>query len=433
MLNSAQRVEISKKIISIPDENKSIDETIDLIDQEIAAAQTLDNGNKVYFDQYNALVNAYQPEIGYLNGTGRTQVTETLMQEAANLKVGNIFFPNDSNNIPPSLSELWVFMNPFMIGYGIGKQYNESYIYTTNENDLITAINASIATIESFSGIIRATGKSCTTNMSPPDTIADDPAMQAASTAILNDISSLLSVLANMQASIFLADSDPVRAAANQTAYDNITDFIDEINLWLAYPTFTTYPGADLCVVFNAYDISLLPDTKYKAGVLQILKDAITARTPQLSARISQVNGWLGGLSQNIANGVISNLSGFYGDRARFIIERMHRLSGSLQKLISLQNGVGINEEFKAANEVSQSTYSSIMFATKFIAPGNKTTKIFVAQPNFSVGQIAYVCSNTQPELEVVIRSITGNQIELNKEIPSTYRENEGARLYRML
>lgn len=435
MLTTSQRVEISKKLVSIPEENKAIDQTIELIGQETTSAQSLDDGNKSFFDQKNNLVNAYQPEIAFLNGTGRTSLTETLLQAAANMQPGNVLFPNLPDSLPPSLSQVWVFMNPFLLGYGVGKQGNETYIYTNNENDLTTSISSLISTIETFSGIIRATGQSCSPNPTPPpaDIIGPDSAIQTASSSLLSDIATLQTVLANMQSAIFLADTDATRAAANQIAYDNITALMTDIQTWLSYPTFTAYPGVDSCAAFNSYNINLLPDTKYKTSVLQILKDALLARAPQLTSRISQVSGWLGGVSQNVSSGSPSNLTGFYGDRAKFLIQRMHRLNGSLQKLIALQNGVGINEEFKSSNLVAQDTYNTVMFATKFISAGNGTTKVFVAQPSFSIGQTVYFCSNTQPEVEAIVRSVSGNQIELSKPVPPTYRENEGARIYRIL
>jgi hypothetical protein len=433
MLTSDQRVQISGKIIAIPEENKSIDQTIAMVETEVVRLESLDNGNKFFYDQKNTLVNAYQPEIAYLNGTGRTEITETLLNQSVDMVVGNILFPNDTTANPPSLSTVWTQLTPFLLGYGVGKTKLEAYTLVTNEQDLTATINAQITIIEGFTDIIRATGQSCTVSMSPPDVIADDPAMQAASTAILNAVNSLVTVLTNMQASLYLADPDSARASANATASSNITVFLGELNSWLAYPTFTAYPGGPSCPIFNSYPPGTLPDTKYNSTILQILKDALTDRLPIFTARVSQVNTWLGGLSQNVTTGATSGFSGFYGDRALFLIQRMHRLTGSLQKKKSLENSVAVNEEFKTANINTGLTYDTVMVASKFLAPGNKTHKISVANPNFAVGQTAYVCSNSQPEIEVVIRSVQGFQVELSKPIPSTYRENEGARIYRLL
>lgn len=433
MLTSDQRVQISRKMIEIPEENKAIDGTISLINAEAVRLESLDNGNKFFYDQKNLLVNSYQPEISYLNGTGRTEIDETLLNQAASMEVGNVLFPNDLNQTPPSLTGVWTLMSPFLLGYGLGKTKAEVYTSVTNELSLTADINAQIAIIEGFTDIIRATGQSCTVAMSPPDTIADDPAMQAASTAILDAVNGLITVLTNMQASIYLADPDSVRAAANSTASINITTFLNELNSWLAYPTFTAYPGGNTCPIFNGYPANTLPDTKYKDTVFQILKDALTDRLPIFTSRLSQVSTWLGGFSQNLTTGEISGVSGFYGDRARFLILRMHRLTGSLQKVKGLEGAVAVNEEFKNANVNTGTTYDTVMFVSKFIAPGNKTTKISVANANFSVGQTVYVCSNSQPEIEMIVRSVNGSQVELSRPIPSTYRENEGARIYRLL
>lgn len=432
MLNQDQRIEISKKIISLPDENKAIDASIAITAENEIKIQNLDDGNKTFFDEKNLLVNYYQTETSLIDGDGRTQIVEQDLLDAADLKVGNVFFPNDPLSLPPSLSGVWLKMNPFLLGYGIGKTKLETYTPIANEMDLIASINSNIALIEAYTAIQRSTGQNCTIEPMPPDTIAADPALQALAASVLSDVSTLQTVLTNMQASIYLSDPDPARSSANLTAFNSIGSFLTAISTWISYPTFDPSTGATTCTAFNAYDPMLLLATKFRSDVLNPFKSAITTRSSYRPTRYSQITTWLGTVAQNISTGAITT-SGFYGDRALFIVQRLNRLAGSLQELRAIQNGADTNQQFKDANIAAQNTYATVMVATKFMAPANGGNRISVLNPNFATGQIAYICSNTRPEIEVVIRSVSGNTIEVSQAIPPSYKESDGARLYRIL
>ena len=119
MLTSAQRIEISGKMIGIPDQNKSIDQSIAFTAESVVKAYDLDQGNKSFFDEQNVLVNAYQTENGLFDGTGRTSTTEQDLIDSANMIPGNYYFPNVTTGFPPSIGGVWVKMPPFLLGYGV--------------------------------------------------------------------------------------------------------------------------------------------------------------------------------------------------------------------------------------------------------------------------------------------------------------------------
>lgn len=445
MLNKSQRVEISGKIVGIPDENKVADKTIELLSKQKDKLKKIDLGNKSYFDIKNSIINSYQQEIPLIDGTGRTSLSEQHMIDASNLTSSNVFFPTDENNIPPSLSNVWSKMNPFLRGYAVGKTYTELYSPVPNEisatQALIDAINDFNS--EPFSEVQKITGQHCIElpPPPPPDPAPNPPIQSIEEYLDLKDkayivyekVMALRDVLVSLKSSIFLSDEEPSRNTHNLQAEIDVQDFIQKIDDWLSFPEFSPYSGAQICIIFNGQDVSTLDDTRYRSNILDDLINAINNRLPIRTARKTQLDTWLGSVSQDMSTGEITSQSGFYGERALFIVQRLNRLTGSLQKLSSMDAGIDVNNQLKASNKNTEQVYKMMMHVSKFIAPANGTNFISVEKPDFYVGQKAYICSNSQPEVEVIIRSAQGNRIEVSEKIPKTYKESDGGRIYRLV
>lgn len=189
MLTPDQRKAMSREILEIPEKNKQIDETSSQLTEEVAKLKELDDSNKAFFDQKNVLVNAYQGEIGLKTGNLRTQVTEQNIIDAADMKSGNIFFPNEISSPPPSIpGGIWLQMSPFLLGYGVGKTKLEVYTYSAdNETALTSYIGGKITQIEGKSNLYRTTGQNCTVVVSPPsNTIGPDPNLPGWKTELLS-------------------------------------------------------------------------------------------------------------------------------------------------------------------------------------------------------------------------------------------------------
>src|ERR1019366_2784570 len=128
------------------------------INAKIVGLQSLDQANRNLFDPSNLLINGYQAELQLLDGNGRTQILESDIVNSASHILGNVFFPNNQSISIPDLipfGNVWSKLNPFALGYGIGKNYIEAYTPVTKEGDLIAAVNAAIlvATSSSYTNV----------------------------------------------------------------------------------------------------------------------------------------------------------------------------------------------------------------------------------------------------------------------------------------
>jgi hypothetical protein len=103
-----ERIEISKKIVSIPAENASALDSKGKLQEAKTKTQSQDNANKSFSDVKTALINSYQSELKRIDGNDRTEIVEQDFTDSAINKVGNFFFPNQQNIPTPSLSDgIW--------------------------------------------------------------------------------------------------------------------------------------------------------------------------------------------------------------------------------------------------------------------------------------------------------------------------------------
>lgn len=434
-LTQEQRMQISRKIVSIPDENVAIDESKASIEPEKIKAFNLDQGNSQFFNDKNAIINIFQAEIEVLDGLGRTRILEQDMIDSANKKLANVFFPNDSALIVPSLgSSFWTQLQPFILGYGIGKTRNEGYLTIIDEPDKILAVNTKVSNITAaYTHIQRTTGQICTAGM-PTDTIASSPAIQNELDILVNRVNDWKSFLTYIQTLIYLTDPNSGRAAQAQAAFNLINTTKTAIDVWLAYPDFDTSHGQTTCSGFNSYNPNSLAQTKLRNDSLAYLASVISTRQTNAANRVSEISGYLGTVTQNVATGEFTSLTGLYGARAGFIELRLNLLTGSLSVFKNLERSSGSLNSIKTSNNVAKDTYLSVMNSQKFAAPGNGTNFVDLTSSNgFNPGQQVYIVSDSQPELSATIRNIIGNKMEISIPIPQTYRESEYARIYREL
>lgn len=74
------------------------------------------------------------------------------------------------------------------------------------------------------------------------------------------------------------------------------------------------------------------------------------------------------------------------------------------------------------------------MVATGFRAPATGINTIHVLDASgFSVSDAVYVVSENQLEISTTITAIQGNAVTLGSIVPQKYRQNEFARLYKVL
>lgn len=436
-LSKDDRIAFSLKIVSADSQVKALESAKAQLQGEIVKLQKLDTANKNLFDPVNLRINGYQNEFQYIDGNVRTMIVEQDIVDAANKKLRNRFFPNDTNTSVPSLASLnniWAQVKPFALGYGIGKNYSEGYGSVDNENAQISLALGYITSAGSFTDMELTTGQQCV--MTPtPDTIQTYPAVQTLKTNLVTAINTLKSALLLEVAAITTNDTDATRQGQNNAAISNInTVIIPALNTWLAYVDFNTAHGQTTCAGFNSYNSNLLAPTKLHSTQLAALQSALLARQTFLSTRTSQLNANLGTIVQNINTGELTTSTGFYGQRYGFLSLRLNALGGSLTQLAGLQAASGAQDSIKANILENKATYLSILPTSILKAPGNGTAMItLVSTSMFSVGDNVWVIAEGQEELQRAIKSIAGDLIVLNDAIPAKYRVSDMARVYKDL
>ena len=460
-LSQDDRIAISKKIIDIPKQNAQADNIQAQLDPAKAKAEKEDLSNKSLMDDITPLVNAYQTELQRYDGNGRTQLLEQDLQDSVDKVLQNPFFPNDPNTPLPSVPDgVWKNFTSFSGNKAIGKTYLETFTSVTREQDLIDAVTAAIAVVEGFVDATRSSGDECNEGGScsmpqydnetdctnnggtwtpGPDIISPSAAMSAAGTDLINAIAAWETFLNGTDAVIpdNVTDPDATRQTQNTAAKDDIANAISIIDTWQAlqdYDTTTSTPSD--CPSFNSFAASNFDPSKFRATELAPIQSEITARQTFITSRISQLlsDTYLGGVTQDLNSGEITAATGFYGRRFRIIETRLNLMGGSLSKLKGFDSAQKAQDELKNSNANAELAYGSILVASAFRAPSVGTGTIHVLDGSgFSPGDSVFVVADDQDEISATINSINGNTIFLDTLIPKKYRQDAGARLYKVL
>lgn len=456
MLTQDERLSISKKIVQIPQQNAASDTITGQLNTEKLKAEKEDNANKTLMDDITVYINGYQQELERYDGNGRNQLLEQDMHDAADRKLSNFFFPNNPQVPLPSIPDgVWKNFVPFAYTKALGKTYLEAYPVVQKEQDLINAINSAILVVEAFSNITRSTGQSCNATgtcsipmhltqaactlgggvWTPgPDFIGSDAAMQAAGTALINAIQAWETFINATFAIVVTTDVEPTRSAQNIASKADITNAVAVIDAWQALATYNTSHGQTTCAGFNAYNFNLLGPVKFRAAELLTIKNEITARQLFITARMSELNTNLGTVVQNLSTGDLTTATGFYGNRMRVINTRLNAMGGSLSKLKGFERGQSAQQQAKNSNDNTALVYASVMLCSGFRAPATGSSTIHVLNgAGFSIGNTVYVAAENQEEIQTTIVNVQGNTIFLADSIPQKYRQNEFARLYKIL
>jgi len=457
--DQADREAISLQIVTITAQINGINAAKAQFQAQINTVQALDTANKDLLNPVNSLTTEYQLEIGYLDGNLRTNFVEQDMVDAANRILMNDFFPNDTAVSVPSLSassNIWTKFNPFAGNFAIGKNYSESYAIITNEITLINTILGYITAAGTHPDIQNTTGEECSTggicslpqylDMSDctggsgvwtpgSDTIIPNPVIQTLKTNIVAAANSLVSLLGTEVASIVTNDPNITNQTNNNAAISNInTVFLPALSGWLAYPDFNPLTGVS-CVVFNSYNPALLAPTKLYSVDLAALQTALNNRLTFITTRQSQLNTLFGSITQDLTTGLITASSGLYGLRYSYLNLRLNLLSGSLTKLIGLQNSYAAQVTLVANLMASEAIYEALLPTTLFKSAGTGTTTLHLVDTSFlSPGDHVYVYAEGQQELVRAIASINNTVVVLNDIVPQKYDPNvNNARLYKDL
>ena len=440
MLTKEERISISKKIVSEDLELAAIDATIAAVAASLVEAQRVDSVNRKIQELEQPLIDAYQVEIQLINGQGRTSITETDILNSANRVEGNYFFPNDLAVVTPNVpSGRWLFLPPFLLSLGIGKDKTESYVSILNyENvripELVTAINDFLSTYTNE--MERVTGQQAYEDPGPPPlaVIATYTALRDAADELKSKIMFIEAILNDeLTALTNNPDTNAARLVDRTAALASLNTALTAITTWKAYEDWNTAHGQTTVAGFYSYNPALLYPTKYQIANITAIRDALSTRLSFAGTRAAQISGYLGNITQG-AEGEITSTTGMYGRRGAAINLRLNLIGGSLQKIIAIMRSSGALDEQKNMVRQTVESYETLMTAIKLESAANGTSFLNLLDASaFAVGDKAYIVSDSQEEIELVVQEIVGNRIRVNKSIPAKYRESDLGRVYKLL
>jgi len=471
LFNKQDRIELSKKAVSIEDEIKSADAAILEAQINKQDLENQDSPNKKLVDEQTGLIKPYQDEAVLFDGNQRSELTEQIMKDSARRILNNSFFPNDPNSPLASLPDgLWANFIPFSRTHGIGKTNFEQFVSTGNrtEPDIIADINSTISSIESEAISERATGLECNlgvgscTGETPPGsgttqplcitnggTWSTGPDVYSSNSnvqALIGQLKSLVQewegILNNQKSIIPTDDPDSTRDSGNSSAVSDIDDTIAIIDSWQSvqdFDTSTSLPSGSNgsgCVAFGTLTEGYFQQSKLAPTTLQILKDEVGPRSSFISSRLADITGndYLGSVNQDINDGSVLGTEGLYGDRFLFINLRLNTIGGTLSRKINIDRVIEVQEQIKENAELSKEALDLTISATKLNAPGTGTKFVNVKEPEkFSVGDRVYLVANEQEELSGSIKGIEGYRVELSFTVPKKYSTINMARLYKFI
>jgi hypothetical protein len=373
---SADRISISLQVVTAPAQAAAIAVAQSQLQSSITNFQGIDTANLNLMTPSNTLITGYHGEFSWIDGNGRTNIVEQDIQDAANKKFQNHFFPNDAATAVPSITSIhnvWPLAVPYALTYAIGKNYTETYgTVSNNESSLITAI-------DSYTG------------STSPVTIAAT-------------VNAYITTLNTEVTTIVTTDTNATNKANNIAAVNNINNVIlPALHSYLSSPNLST------------------------------LQTAANNRNTFLTTRKSQLSSVLGSLAQNITSGNVTG-SGLYLTRYNFLKMRLNTLGGSLSQLVNALAASGAQISITSNLNSSASTYSSMLPSTLLSAPANGTQSISLNDASFlSVGDTVYVMADSQTELQRAVKSISGKLVTLNDVVPAKYTTSNNARLYKDL
>jgi hypothetical protein len=410
------------------------------INAKAASLQKLDTANNNLFDPVNTLINGYQAELQLLDGNGRTQILESDIINAGSHTLRNVFFPNDTTVTIPDLvpfGNVWSKLNPFALGYGIGKSYVETYTPVTKEGDDIGAINAIITASSVYTDFELTTGTApngtcsivtyvdqvtCEANSgiwTPGVGSSPDPNIATIKTNLVTAVNALKTFLTAEVAAIVTTDTTSPNQANNAAAVNNInTVLVPALNTWLTYPDF---------------EVTGAGPSKLHSTQLTALQLSLSTRLTFITTRIAQLNAVLGTIAQDLTTGDVTG-SGLYLRRYSFLTLRLNALNGTLTQLLSLQGGSNAQTQIIANILSTKNTYLTLLYVGAFTAAANGTAVIHIVDASgFSPGDFVYVFADDQDELTRAIKSINGNAVTLNDVVPQKYTTSNNARIYKVL
>ncbi len=482
-LSPADRIKISGEMLDLPLKIAAANATAAELAGVKTDLQNQDLSLKIFFDKYNDIANAYQLERQWIDGTTYTTVTNDDLDQSAQRKPGNKFFPTDgswtkfqpkkhlsSEGLPTTSTpnyELEIFSKTLDNG-GLTALLNFLLNGQTSgvANDTLTAayVNGSGSLKVTAGGqtpgkliILKDTGGVSAlflvvsetvpltlevTELIPPNgSLTMTATVKENITAFTNaERNTLIStdyqnVLTNLTTKIkasvdmWKAALDPQLAQLNLNGdsrspqVTEITNAKTDVNSAITViTTWKALPDTG----------TTLTDSKFVNINITPLQNKVTSRTSGASTRNTQITTALGSVTQN-PDGTYSG-PGIYGLRYTQIDSRINLAGGPLTEFYEKDLAGAALGAIVATSNNKGATFDAELKVTKMTANGDGTMVIKVADATgFTSGNTVFVVGDSLTELTGTITGINGLNVSLSFSVPATYTVDTRARLYKQL
>lgn len=476
-LSQTERIQISGEQVDLPLKITTANNTIAQLADVKTDLLNQDNSLKIFFDKYNDIINSYQTERMWIDGTTYALVTNTDLDNSAQKISGNKFFPTDgswinfqpkkhpsSEGLPTTLSpnsELGIFLStssgliklldflPNGQSSGVADDTLTTAYTPGSGTMLVTTGGQTIGNLllvknGSISGLFKVLTSVGTTltveEVVPPngtlpisaDVIENITAFTNSERNTLTSATAqnVLTGLANLIISLVLSWETALNnqlTALNSNfdsgATSEIADAIADINdaksvidTWQAFPSTGT----------------LLNDSKFVNANITSLQAEVLARQTFTSTRITQIITALGSITQN-ANGTYTG-TGFYHLRFIQIDSRINLAGGPLTEYYEKNLATSALTQIVTNANNRFTAFNSELRTEALTQNATGETKVSVASvTGYSVSDTIFVMADNEIELTGTISAIVALNITLSFIVPATYTKDKRARIYKQL
>lgn len=481
-LTQPQRIQISGEMVDLPLKVQAALDTQTQLAGVKTDLQNKDSSLKIFFDKYNDIANAYQTERRWVDGTTYSTITNTDVDDSAQKKPGNKFFPTDgswinfqpkkhasSEGLPTSNStdeELEIFTKSLQTGGltalldfllngqtsavandTLGAAYNPGAGTMTVTTGGQTVGKLLIVEGGGFSGLFLVTA-AVGPLLTVTEVIAPDGILPMTTSTVKENITAFTNTERNTLVSTLyqnvLTELTNKIIASVLTWETAISNQLTQLNLNTdsrsPQAAEITAAKADITNAKNIIDTwqalpntgTLGTDSKFVNVNITPLQAEVIARTSFSTTRNTQITTALGSISQ-AGNGTFTGV-GIYFERFNQINLRINLAGGPLTEFYEKSVAdAALSQIVNTANTTS-TTYNSELRTEPLSVNANGTTTITVASvTGFAVSNTVFVMADTLTELTGTITGISGLNITLSFVVPNTYTKELKARIYKQL
>ena len=481
-LSQAQRIQISGEMVDLPLKVQSALATQAQVDVVKTDLQNKDNSLKIFFDKYNDLANIYQTERRWVDGTTYAAVTNSDLEDAAQKKVGNKFYPTDGSwanfqpkkhasaeGLPTSNSsndELEIFTNSletggltpllnFLLNGQISAVADDTLgaAYTPGSGTMTVTAGGqtpgSLLLVEGggFSGlflVLTAVGPLLTVT----EVIAPDGTLPITTSNVIENITAFTNnerntLISSLYQNVLTELTNLIIASVStwETAVNNQLTQLN-LNTDSRSPQVTEIANAitDINNTKSIIDIwqalpntgTLGTDSKFVNVNITPLQNEVTARTSFSTTRNAQITTALGSIAQ-AGDGSFTGV-GIYFLRFTQINLRINLVGGPLTEYYEKNLAVSALTEIASTAVATSVTYNTELRMEPLTASAAGTNIVSVASiTGLAVTNSIYIVADSLSELSGTITAINGLNITVSFVVPNTYTTALRARLYKQL